>query len=253
MKKRNVKLVGAGPGDKDLITVKGMRAIRDADVILYDALVNKELLQEAKADAELIYVGKRSGAHSSSQNEINLTLLQCALMCEKVVRLKGGDPFIFGRGHEELEYLSTFDIDVEIIPGISSSTSLPLLQKVPLTKRGISEGFWVLTGTTTDGKLSADIKLGLKSSATLVILMGMGKLHHIIKLIEREGKEETPIMIIQNGSMPNEKVLITDGRNAEKDAREKQIGTPGIIVIGEVVKLHPDLVIDKIGASWVNT
>ena len=250
MKAGNVQLVGAGPGDKDLITVSGLKAIQSADVILYDALVNKELLQEAKANAELIYVGKRAGAHSSTQDEINLLILQSAMSYNKVVRLKGGDPFIFGRGHEELEYLQNFDIEVEIIPGLSSATALPLLQKVPVTKRDISQSFWVLTGTTSYGKLSSDIRLGLQSSATLVILMGISKLVKIAELLEMEGKSDTPIMVIQNGSMHNEKVLVSDAKNVVIDAKEKRIGTPGIIIIGEVVKLHPEYITEKYAKSW---
>ena len=245
----NVKIVGAGPGDKDLITVKGLKAVQKADVILYDALVNKELLQEAP-DAELIYVGKRAGMHSFTQDEINLLILQSAYSHKNVVRLKGGDPFIFGRGHEELDYLKNFDIEVEVIPGISSSTSLPLLQQVPLTRRGVSESFWVLTGTTSADELSKEISLGLKSSATLVILMGIKKIPIISKVISDSSREEVPIMVVQNGSMPNEKVVLTNGQNLIEDVKANKIGTPGIIVIGEVVSLHPEFVLSRISETW---
>lgn len=252
MSSKKVQLIGAGPGDVELITVKGLKAIQDADAILYDALVNKELLKECKPSAKLIYVGKRAGAHSATQDDINLAILQAALNYDHVVRLKGGDPFVFGRGHEELVYLKNFDIDVEVIPGLTTSTSLPLLQSVPVTKRGVSESFWVMTGTTSFGKLSNDVRLGIKSSATLVILMGIKKISQIAELLEQEGKNEMPIMIIQNGSMPNQKVLITSGKEVVRDIVDSGIGTPGIIIIGEVVKLHPDFVIEKYMSSWIN-
>lgn len=251
MMKGNVKLVGAGPGDKDLITVKGLKAIQEADVILYDALVNKELLAYAKPTTELIYVGKRSGAHSFSQDEINLKLVQSALTYQNVVRLKGGDPFIFGRGHEEKEYLENFDINVEVVPGLTSSTSLTALQNVPLTRRNTSESFWVMTGTTSYGDLSADVALAVKSTATLVILMAIKKLPQIADLLIAQGKQDIPIMIIQNGSMHNEKVLISSAQDVVKDAEKRKIGTPGIIVIGEVVALHPDYVIAESKKSWI--
>ena len=223
MKRGIVKLVGAGPGEKDLITVKGLKAIQEADVILYDALVNTELLKEAHSDAELIFVGKRTGAHSSTQEEINLLLLQSALTYDNVVRLKGGDPFIFGRGHEEIEYLRNFDVTAEVIPGITSVTALPALQKLPLTRRGIAESFWVLTGTTSYGTLSKDIRLGVQSSATLVIVMGIGKIAQIANLLIEEGKAELPIMIIQNGSMHDEKILISDARSIVSDMKTEKI------------------------------
>ena len=249
--RRIVKLVGAGPGDADLITVKGLKAIQNADVILYDALVNTELLSEAKKGAELIYVGKRAGSHSFTQDEINLKIVQSALSYQEVVRLKGGDPFIFGRGHEEAEYLENFGIEVEIIPGLSSSTSLAGLQNVPLTKRGVSESFWVLTGTTSFGKLSEDVGLAMQSSATLVILMGIKKLSQIVELLKSKDKGSVPIMIIQNGSLKNERFVVSDANSIVEKARKHKIETPGIIVIGEVVSLHPDYVINEYRRTWI--
>ena len=249
--RRRVKLVGAGPGDADLITVKGLKAIQNADVILYDALVNTELLSETKKGAELIYVGKRAGSHSFNQDEINLKIVQSALSYKEVVRLKGGDPFIFGRGHEEAEYLENFDLEVEIIPGLSSSTSLAGLQNVPLTKRGVSESFWVLTGTTSFGKLSKDVELALQSSATLVILMGIKKLSQIVELLKSKDKGCVPIMIIQNGSLKNERFIVSDANGIVEKARKHKIETPGIIVIGEVVSLHPDYVINEYRRTWI--
>ena len=250
--KTSVKLVGAGPGDVDLITVKGLNAIKEADVILYDALVNKELLSNANPEAECIYVGKRSGAHSFTQDEINLKLVQAAYTYKNVVRLKGGDPYIFGRGHEEKEYLKNFDIEVEVIPGLTSSTSLAALQNVPLTRRGVAESFWVMTGTTSYGALSEDVALAVKSSATLVLLMAIKKLPQIAQLLLDEGKSDIPFMIIQNGSMHDEKVVVSTALHIEKEAQKHNIGTPGIIIIGEVVSLHPEFVISEYKKSWIN-
>ena len=249
--KGNIKLVGAGPGDKDLVTVKGLNAIIEADIILYDALVNTDLLKESKPGAKLIYVGKRAGAHSSSQEEINLQLLHACMSNEKVVRLKGGDPFVFGRGHEEIEYLKYFGIEAEVIPGISSVTALTAIQKVPLTRRGIAESFWVMTGTTSFGSLSKDVKMAVKSSATLVIAMGINKMGEIARLLRDEGKNDIPIMIIQNGSMSDEKFIISDAEHVVAEMKAKKVSTPGIIIIGEVISLHPDFVKENY-TTWIN-
>lgn len=249
-KQGKIIIVGAGPGDKDLITVKGYKAIADADVILYDALVNKEMLMDAKNECKLIYVGKRAGAHKMGQDKINELLVQCAADNKIVVRLKGGDPFIFGRGHEELDYCRMNGLEVEVVPGISSSTSLPLLQHVPLTRRGVSDSFWVITGTTTCGQLSEDIHTAVSTSATLVILMGMRKLGQIAEILQDAGKGRIPIMLIQNGSRDNEKYLISDANNVVSAAAFQQIGSPGIIVIGEVVSLHPQAIISKSASLW---
>jgi uroporphyrin-III C-methyltransferase len=245
-----ILIVGAGPGDKDLITVRGFKAITQADVILYDALVNKELLMDAKEDCKLIYVGKRAGDHKMSQDRINELLVQCAEDNKTVVRLKGGDPFIFGRGHEELEYCRKFGLDVQVVPGLSSSTSLPLLQHVPLTRRGVSESFWVITGTTTSRQLSVDIYTAVTTSATLVILMGMRKLGQIAEILKDAGKGSVPIMLIQNGSRDNETYVISNAENVVSDAAAQNIGSPGIIVIGEVVALHPSAIVSQSAALW---
>lgn len=237
-----ITLVGAGPGDKDLITVKGLRALQQADVVLYDALVNPELLKEAPKDALKIYVGKRANQHRYTQETINLLLVQYALSHGRVVRLKGGDPFVFGRGHEELQYAQSFGVQVEVVPGISSCIALPELQAVPVTRRGLNESFWVVTGTTRAGKLSKDIPLAAQSSATVIILMGIRKLAKIVEVFQAAGKQDTPVMIIQNGSLTNEKIALGTIDNIVEHAAKAEIGSPGIIVIGEVVQLHPHFV-----------
>ncbi len=243
MKKNpKITLVGAGPGDPELITVKGLKALQSADVVLYDALSNPALLAEAPKAAEKIYVGKRANNHRYKQEEINLMLVQYAYSHGHVVRLKGGDPFIFGRGHEELAYIDNFGIETAIVPGISSCYAVPELQQVPLTRRGINESFWVITGTTSSGKISKDIALAAQSSATVVILMGMKKLPEITRLFTDADKANMPVMIIQNGSMPNEQMVLGTIDTIEEVVKREGLGAPAIIVIGEVVELHPERV-----------
>lgn len=236
-----ITLVGAGPGDPDLITLKGLKAIQTADVLLYDALVNPTLLEEAPKNALKIYVGKRGGKRSTSQDDINLLLVQCAYSHGHVVRLKGGDSFVFGRGHEEMDFVESFNIPVEIVPGISSCIAVPELQAVPLTRRGVNESFWVMTATTRYGKLSKDIAIAAQSSATVVILMGLQKLKEIRQCFLDAGKSQTPIMVIQNGSTKQEKFVLGTINNIEKEVKKENLGTPAIIVIGDVVALHPEL------------
>ncbi|MEX0313882.1 MAG: uroporphyrinogen-III C-methyltransferase [Allomuricauda sp.] len=228
-------VVGAGPGDVDLITLKGIKALQRADVVLYDALVDTELLEYA-ADAEHIFVGKRKGCYAYQQDQINELIVQRASQNKNVVRLKGGDPFVFGRGAEEMEYAAAHDLDVEVIPGISSSVAVPASQNIPVTKRGASESFWVITGTTKEHKLSTDVVLAAKSNATVVILMGMSKLGEITELFTKEGKSNTPVAIIQNGTRDNEKIGIGTVSTIMEKVRKQQLSNPAIIVIGEVVK-----------------
>lgn len=234
-------VVGAGPGDPELITLKAIKAIASADVILYDALVNKELLDYASKKAELIFVGKRKGCYSYQQDQINQLIVVRALRGNHVVRLKGGDPFIFGRGSEELDYAKEYAIEVAVVPGISSSAAVPALQGIPLTKRNFSESFWVITGTTKSHSISKDIAIAAKSTATIVILMGMGKLKEIVTIFSSEGKQNTPIAIIQNGTTPQEKVGIGTINNIEAIVAKKQLSSPAIIIIGEVVNNRTDL------------
>ena len=235
-------LVGAGPGDPELITLKGIRAIREADVILYDALANDELLEYAKPDVPKIFVGKRRGSCAFSQEEINQMIIENALKYGHVVRLKGGDPFVFGRGFEELEFAKAFNIPVQVVPGITSAISVPEMQQIPITTRGINESFWVTTGTTKTGDLSGDIAIAAKSSATVVILMAMSKLEEIVKLFAAEGKNDTPVAIIQNGTLPTEKMVIGKVKNIVSEVKRHKLDNPAIIVIGEVVSLHPEYV-----------
>lgn len=231
-----VTLVGAGPGDPDLLTIKGAKALAEADVVLYDALANEEILTYAPKKAIKIFVGKRKGCHEYSQDQINQLIVDNALTYGHVVRLKGGDPFIFGRGSEEIDFIESFGIPTSVVPGISSSIAVPAYQGISLTKRGVSESFWVITGTTSDRKLSNDVALAAQSSATVVILMGMSKLTQIIDLFQKESKGETPVAIIQNGTTAQEKIGVGTINTIEQVVVEQQLSSPAIIVIGEVVK-----------------
>ena len=237
-KEHKISIVGAGPGAVDLITLRGLRALQSADVVLYDALVNPDLLSEAPETATKIYVGKRAGKHSHSQTAINELMVQMAKAKGHVVRLKGGDPFVFGRGHEEMIYAEANEIAVTIIPGISSCIAVPELQKVPLTRRGINESFWVLTATTRKGKLSKDIAIAAQSTATLVILMGLGKLAAITTLLKQAGKEKTPVMVVENGSSAEERCVTGTVSTILATVESQEIKSPAIIIVGAVVNLY---------------
>lgn len=234
-KKPKLTVVGAGPGDPDLITLKAIKAIESADVILYDALVNPVLLNYASNDTELVFVGKRKGCYAYQQEQINELIVSRAKSHRHVVRLKGGDPFIFGRGAEEIDYARQFDIETYVVPGISSSFAVPAYQGIPLTKRGTSESFWVITGTTKLHQLSDDVMLAAQSTSTVVILMGMGKLSEIVKVFKAKNKHEVAVAIIQNGTTENEKVGFGTINTIEKVVKEHKLSSPAIIVIGDVV------------------
>jgi uroporphyrin-III C-methyltransferase len=231
-----LSLVGAGPGDPELITLKAVRAIGNADVILYDALVNECLLEHAKPGAIKKFVGKRFGCHALSQDEINTLILAYLASHGHVVRLKGGDPFVFGRAMEEIETAQKAGIPVEVIPGISSALAVPASQMIPLTCRGTNESFWVTTGTTRSGDISADLHLAAQSTATVIILMAMSKLEEIMELFSRHGKKDTPVAIIQDGTMPNEKVITGSVKDIFFRSQYAGMSNPAVIIVGEVVR-----------------
>lgn len=231
-------LVGAGPGDPELITVKGLKAIQQARVILYDALSNNELLEHAPSNCLKRFVGKRAGMHVYSQDEINRMIVKYALTYGNVVRLKGGDSFVFGRGQEELSFAQQFNIDTEVIPGISSAISVPAFNGIPVTARNVSEGFWVLTGTTQNGNLARDLAHAIQVKTTVVILMGMSKLEEISSAYIAQGKGNTPAAIIQNGTLPNQKVGVGTVGELAAIASRGDLRNPAIIVVGEVVRFH---------------
>ncbi|AMR32693.1 uroporphyrin-III methyltransferase [Mucilaginibacter sp. PAMC 26640] len=238
VKEPRITLVGAGPGDAELITIKGIKALQTADIVLYDALVNEELLEFAPKHATKVYVGKRSGDHSFAQENINKLMVDYALNYGHVVRLKGGDPFVFGRGFEELDHAADYSIPTQVIPGISSSIGVPGMQGIPVTHRGLSESFWVVTGTTSDGKISPDLYQAAKSNATVVVLMGIHKLAQIAEIFVKEGKSRLPAAVIQSGTTENEKVAVGLAGTIAEVAKDARITSPALIVFGEVVSLH---------------
>lgn len=232
-------LVGAGPGDPDLITLKGIKALQKAKVVLYDALVHPDLLDHCAPACVKVHVGKRFGKHSCNQDVINYMIVEYAFQYGEVVRLKGGDPYVFGRGYEEQAYAARFGIESEVIPGISSSYAVPALVGIPLTSRGVSESFWVVTGTTQSHKLSTDLVLAAQSTATVVVLMGMHQLAEIVETYTQLGKPQEPITIIQNGSLPNQRMITGKISNIIPLVRVGELGSPAIIVIGPAAAL-PD-------------
>lgn len=231
-------IVGAGPGDPDLITLKGLRAIRNADVILYDALVSKELIQEAPDNCKRVYVGKRKGKKEFSQIEINQLLVFYSSRYKNVVRLKGGDPFVFGRGHEEWEYAASKGVAVQFIPGISSSYAAASCAGIPLTTRGVNESFWVVTGTVSSGEISSDLQKAAETSATIVVLMGLTKLEQIANLIGMTRGFSEPMAVVQDASLPTQRIVAGNAANINQRSTEANISSPAVILIGKVIDLR---------------
>ncbi|OCL87757.1 Siroheme synthase [Aliarcobacter thereius] len=236
-----VYLTGAGPGDIELLTLKASRVIKEADIIIYDNLVNKEILKMAKDDAILKFVGKEFGKHLIPQDEINEIIYQASLKYKNVVRLKGGDPFVFGRGGEEALYLRKKDIAFEIIPGITSSISVPAYAGIPVTQRGISCSFKVVTGHESAEKPCSQINWkSFLEDETIVFLMGLHNLSLICKNLINAGKNKnTPCAVISKGTTKEQKVVLSTLENIYEKA--KDLPTPAIIVVGEVVNLREDL------------
>lgn len=229
-------VVGAGPGDPELITVKAYKILQKADVVLYDNLANKELLNLCKADCEQIYVGKQPYGEYTPQEKIQELIKEKALEKGLVVRLKGGDPFIFGRGFEEILFARQHGILTHFIPGISSMQAIGF-EDIPLTHRSVSESVWIVTGTKKDGALSKDLNLAMQSNATVVIYMGMKKMEEIAATYISAGKGDTPAAIIQHASLPHSKNAKGKVKDLMALADSKQISYPALIIIGNVVEV----------------
>lgn len=229
-------VVGAGPGDPELITLKAYKVLQKADVVLYDNLANKELLQITPANCEHIYVGKQPYGNYTSQEVIHELIKEKARAKGMVIRLKGGDPFIFGRGFEEILYARQHGIITHFIPGISSMQAIGF-EDIPLTHRAVSESVWIVTGTRKDGSLSTDLKLAMQSNATVVIYMGMKKIAEIAETYISAGKGESPAAIIQHASLPQRKVVKGQVKNLFLLAEKNNITYPALIIIGDVVAL----------------
>jgi uroporphyrin-III C-methyltransferase len=235
-KEPRLTLVGAGPGDPELITVKAINVLKRADVVLYDALVSPEILLLIPNGIPAFSVGKRAGEHSHTQEEINQLIVEFAYLYGHVVRLKGGDPFVFGRGSEEIEFAESHGVATDVVPGVTSALAVPASLKIPVTARGASESFWVVTGTTKAGAISGDIALAAQSTATVVILMGLNKIEAIMACFCKYGKSDMPVAVIQNGTMADQRSVITTVANVVDQVKSSNIEAPAIIIVGEVVR-----------------
>lgn len=236
MNKGRVYLVGAGCGDYDLITLRGLELIKKCDVLIYDSLVDKELLEYAE-NAEKICVGKRSGAHSETQKTINSLLIEKARENKTVVRLKGGDPFVFGRGGEEVIALKEGDIPFDIVPGISSAIAVPEFAGIPVTHRCTSRSFHVITGHTANDVLPENMKAYAECGGTLIFLMGLKNLPKIVhSLIENGMSENTPIAIISNGAYAKNQTVRATLKNICNVAENSEIKPPVVIAVGKTVE-----------------
>ncbi len=236
-----VYLTGAGPGDMELLTLKALRVIKKADVIIYDHLANADILSEAKNGCEFVYVGKEAGSHIMPQDQINAVIYEKAKAYDCVVRLKGGDPFVFGRGGEEAMFLNEKGIGYEVIPGISSAVAVPAYAGIPVTHRGVAVSFRVVTGHESPQKPMPQVPWeSLKNDDTLVFLMGLHNLENISrKLIEIGKGESYPCAVISRGTTSEQKVVVgTLGDIVEKSS---QMPKPALIVVGKVVELREQI------------
>ena len=243
-KKGMVYLVGAGPGDPELITVKAMRLIRSADAVVYDRLANPRIIDEAPAAAELHYAGKASSRHTLTQEQINTLLVRLAQKGKTVVRLKGGDPFVFGRGGEEILALASHNIPFQVVPGVTSAISVPALAGVPVTHRGLTSGFAVFTGQEDPSKPDSGIAWDKISTGvgTLVFLMGVENLANIVSSLVQCGRDKkTPCCLIQWGTLARQRTVAGRLSDIVQKARQRKVSAPAILVVGEVVSLRDKL------------
>ncbi|KXA12521.1 uroporphyrinogen-III C-methyltransferase [Fusobacterium equinum] len=240
--KKKVYLVGAGPGDAGLFTLKGKQLLEEADCIIYDRLIPMEILNFAKKDAELIYLGKENTEGGLLQEKINHCLIEKALEGKMVVRLKGGDSFVFGRGGEEILALVEQGIDFEVVPGITSSISVPAYAGIPVTHRDVARSFHVFTGHTMKDGTWHNFEVLAKLEGTLVFLMGVKNLDKIVNGLIQYGRDsKTPIAIIEKGATEQQKVHVGTLKNIVTLAKERDVKAPAIIIIGEVVSLQEKL------------
>lgn len=244
----SVYLVGAGPGDEGLITVRGLDLIRSADVIVYDNLADRGLLREARADARLIFAGKKAGCHSMRQPEINMLLVEegrkAALAGQVVVRLKGGDPFLFGRGAEEMEALLEAGLSFEVVPGVSSALAVPAYAGIPLTHRDFSSSVTIASGHSAPGNPSLDWGRLAQGADTLVVLMGLANLEEITgKILDSGVPLNTPAAVVEWGSTGRQRKVTASLGNIAARVRAEQIKAPAIFVLGKMAQFGA-------GPSW---
>lgn len=235
----SVSLVGAGPGDPELITVRGLRCLQQADVVVYDRLLDPRLLQEAPAQAERIFVGKASGMAALSQRGIEAVLIARARSGKRVVRLKGGDPYVFGRGGEEVESLVAAGIPCEVVPGISSAIAAPAAAGIPVTHRELASMVTIVTGheDPEKGETAVDWEWLAGGSGTLVILMGLERLGSIASRLIAGGRvRETPAAVISAGTWPQQRTVVAPLGAIALQAADAGLQSPALIVVGDVVR-----------------
>lgn len=224
-----VYLVGAGPGDPDLITLKAVKILKDADVVIYDRLANDRILEHAE-NADLIYVGKKAGEHYKSQDEINQILIKEAEKHDHVVRLKGGDPFVFGRGGEEMLGLLEKGIPVKLVPGVTSAVGAPTSIGLPVTHRSVATSLTIVTGHEDPTKSEKQVKWDFKAD-TIIILMGIGNLEDNTRELMKYRDPQTPVCVIENGTLPEQRIIT----GTLEDISKKDINPPALVIVGKVV------------------
>ncbi len=235
-----VYLIGAGPGDVELLTLQAVRILKLVDLILIDCLVNPEILQFARPDTQIINVGKSHGKESTPQSLINDLMVNNAKLGKKIARLKGGDPFIFGRGGEEIEYLNSHSVKTQIVSGITSGINVPACLGIPLTHRDYARSVTFITGTSKDHTFNTDWESLAKSDNTIVIFMGLYKIKEIItSIIEAGIPALTPSAAIENGSRKNQRQILATLKDLPQLVNEAQFKSPTLIIIGKVVTLSP--------------
>ncbi len=237
-----VYLVGAGPGDPELLTLKAARLIGEADVLVHDNLVSQDILDLARPDAELIYAGKERGNHSLPQEEINQLLVRLARTNRRVVRLKGGDPYIFGRGGEEVETLHADGVNFEVVPGITAAAGVSSYAGIPLTHRNHAQACVFVTGHLKDGSMNLDWPGLARKRQTVVIYMGLSGLAHLCeKLMEHGLPADWPAAIVQHGTRPSQRTVTGVLGNLPQLAESANLRAPTLIIVGEVVTLRDEL------------
>ena len=232
-----VHIVGAGPGDPDLLTLRALRVLRQADVVIHDRLIGPEILDFARPDAERIYVGKAKSNHSRPQGEINALMASRAAQGQRVVRLKGGDPFVFGRGGEEMQYLLSRGIAVEIVPGITAATGCAAFAGIPLTHRDHATAVTFISGHAKDGEPDLDWAALAAGRQTIVVYMGVSTAGNIARRLIGNGMTpSTPVAVVENGTLPSQKTVTGTLLRLEYLIEDNGIGGPALIIIGDVVR-----------------
>jgi len=236
-----VYLVGAGPGDPDLLTVKALRLLQKADVVVYDRLISDAVLDEVPSGATRIYVGKQDGYHHMSQDDINQLLVALAAREQTVVRLKGGDPFVFGRGSEEALFLARRGVEFEVVPGVTAASGCTAYAGIPLTHRELSRRVLFVTGRCSDAELPRiDPGVAADEECTLVVYMGLRQLPGIVeRLLEAGRPADTPVAVIENGSLPRQRRRLTTLSELPGDVQKWRVQSPALVVVGRVVSLAP--------------